>query len=154
MGPGHGRFQSPSSLKTPSTTLFATEFDPASIMKYSFEAWMFKSGTKSKCFNAENARMSKGDIEAARTAYPALESATIVAQRRLALDAVAAAADLPAAYQETLPGAQAAGRSRRQVIQPDGPVAVLPRSAEGPRLLLDTAADGCPKLFPFWRFLA
>jgi hypothetical protein len=88
----------------PSTALFSTEFDSASIMKYSFEAWMFKSGAKSKCFNPENTVLSKGDIDAAGTAYPKLESAAIVAQRRLALDAVAAAADLPAALKKHYQG--------------------------------------------------
>ena len=46
-------------------------FDNSSIMKYSFDGWMFVSGTNSHCYStADNNQLSQRDIEAARRAYP------------------------------------------------------------------------------------
>lgn len=46
-------------------------FDPTSIMKYFFPAFMFRAGTESKCYTgAEATRLSDQDAEGARRAYP------------------------------------------------------------------------------------
>jgi len=46
-------------------------FDNASIMKYSFDGWMFVSGTSSHCYSTtDNNQLSPRDIEAVRRAYP------------------------------------------------------------------------------------
>lgn len=52
-----------------------TDFDPRSIMKYHFPAWMFVSGEESFCYNgSRNETLSAGDQEAARLAYPSARS--------------------------------------------------------------------------------
>lgn len=52
-----------------------TAFDPSSIMKYHFPAWMFVSGEESFCYNgSRNETLSAGDQAAARLAYPSARS--------------------------------------------------------------------------------
>ena len=48
-------------------------FDPKSIMKYYFEAWMFEAGAQSACFTAgENTVLSTLDKEGANKLYPSI----------------------------------------------------------------------------------
>lgn len=60
-------------------------FDNASIMKYTFPAWMFVAGRNSHCFSTiENGQLSQADITAAQRAYPAnpAEIQRVIAQQR------------------------------------------------------------------------
>lgn len=45
-------------------------FDPHSIMKYFFGAWMFRDGQNSHCFSQRNTSISAQDKVGMRTAYP------------------------------------------------------------------------------------
>lgn len=56
----------------PNSSAFLTgAFDSASIMKYYFEAWMFKDGTTSSCFSdVENEVLSPQDIAGIKALYP------------------------------------------------------------------------------------
>jgi hypothetical protein len=47
-----------------------TAFDRLSIMKYYFDAWMFKSGEKSACYGPENLVLSDNDKKAVAEVYP------------------------------------------------------------------------------------
>lgn len=47
------------------------KFDPNSIMKYYYEAWMYKKGDKSPCYSKqENTKLSELDKKSASIAYP------------------------------------------------------------------------------------
>ena len=58
----------------PASSAFMTSaFDPKSIMKYYFEAWMFEAGAQSACFTAgENTVLSTLDKEGAKKLYPSI----------------------------------------------------------------------------------
>ena len=45
-------------------------FDPRSIMKYYFGAWMFRAGEQSHCFSPRNTRLSDEDKRGMANAYP------------------------------------------------------------------------------------
>jgi hypothetical protein len=47
-----------------------TPFDPKSIMKYSFDAWMFTRGQDSHCFTLPNTELSDMDKQGCTMAYP------------------------------------------------------------------------------------
>lgn len=47
-----------------------TAYDPKSIMHYSFPAWMFLNGERSKCFVGHNVSISDLDKQAISMAYP------------------------------------------------------------------------------------
>jgi hypothetical protein len=54
-----------------SSAFLLSDFDRRSIMKYSFDAWMFNGGTASHCFSAsDNVNLSDEDIRGAKQAYP------------------------------------------------------------------------------------
>lgn len=54
----------------PSSAYSLSAFDSASIMKYYFDAWMFKSGTSSPCYSPRNLVLSAQDKLGAATVYP------------------------------------------------------------------------------------
>lgn len=47
-----------------------TDFDPKSIMLYTFEAFFYKNGEQSKCYNLPNYTLSEKDIAFAAKMYP------------------------------------------------------------------------------------
>lgn len=49
----------------------AEAFDPQSIMKYSFEPWMYRDGVASPFYGPPNSELSAGDKAGAARAYPA-----------------------------------------------------------------------------------
>jgi hypothetical protein len=75
-----------------------TASDKLSIMKYFFEAWMFKNGDKSGCFGRENLLLSENDKKVVSEVYP--KGATLmraaVEERIKALETLSRSAELPA----------------------------------------------------------
>jgi hypothetical protein len=65
-------------------------FDPDSIMKYYFGAWMFKTGEKSHCFSQRNDTLSEMDKRGIALAYPRSRKriTEIRAERKNALGAL------------------------------------------------------------------
>lgn len=54
--------------------LMFSDYDKESIMHYSLPAWMFKSGTKSKCYTEKNVELSGMDKKMMSTIYPVKQS--------------------------------------------------------------------------------
>lgn len=54
----------------PSSAYSLSSFDSASIMKYYFDAWMFKSGMSSSCYSPRNLVLSAQDKVGAASVYP------------------------------------------------------------------------------------
>jgi hypothetical protein len=50
--------------------LRTTDYDKTSIMHYYFEPWMFKKGTKSKCYVGHNLEPAPVDFQLVRESYP------------------------------------------------------------------------------------
>jgi len=73
-------------------------FDPASIMKYFFEAGMFVNGDRSRCFSRRNEALSRFDEIGAVTAYPADadQVKALIRTRGASLRAILAVPDLSA----------------------------------------------------------
>lgn len=53
-----------------SSAFDSSAFDAKSIMKYSFDDWMFRTGNRSRCFGEENLVLSTGDMKGIAKAYP------------------------------------------------------------------------------------
>jgi hypothetical protein len=65
-------------------------FDPKSIMKYYFGAWMFNTGEKSHCFSQRNTTLSEQDKRGIALAYPRSRKriSEIKAEKKSTLDAL------------------------------------------------------------------
>jgi hypothetical protein len=50
--------------------LIATEFDPRSIMLYTFPGWYYKAGEKATCYHTQNVNLSDGDKAIVTQLYP------------------------------------------------------------------------------------
>lgn len=59
-------------------------FDPKSVMRYSFPPFFYNSGPNSKCFTSRNYTLSNGDLKAVASIYPTdtIAAHTAVAERR------------------------------------------------------------------------
>jgi hypothetical protein len=57
-------------------------FDKASIMMYSFAAWMFKNGSASGCYTSENLSLSQTDQQVALGTYPRDLNAAVASSLR------------------------------------------------------------------------
>lgn len=81
----------------PATGMTFSQHDAKSIMHYSFEDWMFLSGSNSPCYTKPNNVLSPGDKAMAAKAYP-FSSSTFHDQdenRKANLVAILAMKDIP-----------------------------------------------------------
>ncbi len=81
----------------PATGMTFSKHDPKSIMHYSFDEWMFLTGSQSPCYTKPNNTLSAGDKAMAAKAYPTSARAfrETDAQRKANLTELVAMAELP-----------------------------------------------------------